>query len=182
MLPKKAKRVFRGIIFDVYHWKEKMFDGTYSTFEGIKRKPSVQIIATIGTKIILQEEEQPMFGNFISLPGGIVDDGETPKNAAKRELFEEAGMKSSEIIFWRKTEFMKRIEWETHYFIMRECKKVGDQHLDSGERIKSRPVSFEKFVEIVSAENFRNRDFSNYIFRVKQDKKKLEELRKIIFG
>jgi len=182
MIPKKAKKVFKGIIFDVYHWEEKMFDGTYSTFEGIKRRPTVQLIAIVGDKLLLQKEEQPMFGKFISLPGGVVDENEKSMDAAKRELLEEAGMKASKIKFWRKTEFLKRIEWNTDYFIMKGCKKIGRQNLDSGERIEPMLVSFDKFVEIVSKEDFRNKDFSNYIFRLKQDKKKLNEFKKIIFG
>jgi ADP-ribose pyrophosphatase len=181
MIPKKAKRVFKGIIFDVYHWKEKMFDGTYTTFEGIKRRPTVQLIVIVGDKLLLQKEEQPMFGKFISLPGGVVNENETPINASKRELLEEEGMKASKIKFWRKTEFLKRIEWNTDYFIMKDCKKISKQNLDNGERIEPVLVSFDKFVEIVSKEEFRNKDFSNYIFRLKQDKKKLEEFRKIIF-
>lgn len=32
-IPSTAKRVFKGIIFDVYRWEQEMFDETTSTFE-----------------------------------------------------------------------------------------------------------------------------------------------------
>jgi hypothetical protein len=31
--PKGAKLAFRGVVFDVYQWKQRMFDGSYQTFE-----------------------------------------------------------------------------------------------------------------------------------------------------
>jgi len=181
MIPKKAKRVFKGIIFDVYQWEQKMFDGTSGTFEGIKRRPSTQIIATVKNKILLQKEEQPVIGKFISFPGGVIDDGEKPLAATKRELLEETGMKAGKIKFWKKADFSKKIEWETYYFIAKDCKKVQEKHLDNGEKITPLLVSFEEFVYIVSREDFRNKEFSNYMFRLKQDKKKLEEFRKLVF-
>jgi ADP-ribose pyrophosphatase len=182
MIPKNAKCVFKGVIFDVYQWKQKMFDGTFGTFEGVKRRPSVQIIAIVGNKIMLQNEEQPGLGKFVSFPGGVIDDGEKPLFTAKRELLEEAGMEASKMQFWRKADFSKKIEWETFYFIAKDCKKIQVPHLDAGEKIKPLFVSFEKFVEVVSREDFRNREFSNYMFRLKQNKEKLEEFRKIIFS
>ncbi len=36
-IPPNAKRVFKGIIFDVYQWQQKMFDGSKETFEMLKR-------------------------------------------------------------------------------------------------------------------------------------------------
>jgi len=36
-LTSQAQRVFKGIIFDVYQWKQKMFDGSQGIFEMLKR-------------------------------------------------------------------------------------------------------------------------------------------------
>lgn len=51
-IPEDAKLVFKGVIFDVYQWEQEMFDGTYETFEAIKRVGTVQIIPTIGDKAL----------------------------------------------------------------------------------------------------------------------------------
>ena len=69
-IPPKAKRVFHGVLHDVYQWKQKLFDGSSSTFEMIVRQPSTEIIATIGNKIIILEQQQPGRKAYPSLPGG----------------------------------------------------------------------------------------------------------------
>ena len=90
-IPEVAKCVFQGIFFDVYHWPQDMYDGSTRTFEMLKRKPSVDIIATQGDRILLTEEEQPNKGKFVSIPGGQLEEGESFLACAKRELLEETG-------------------------------------------------------------------------------------------
>ncbi|MFA6073589.1 MAG: NUDIX domain-containing protein [Candidatus Woesearchaeota archaeon] len=181
MLPKNANKVFKGIMFDVYHWKQKQFDGSYKTFEAVKRKPSALIIATVRDKLMLMKEEQPFAGKFIGLAGGIVDE-KNPKKGALRELLEETGMKPEKLEFWKTDSFSKKVQWKTHYFIAKNCKKVAEQNLDmGGEKITPFLVTFEQFVDIVEKEDFRDRDFSNYIFRLKQNPKQLSKFKKFIF-
>ena len=50
------------------------------------------IYAMRGSKIVMLERAAGMMLDFWSIPGGIVDPGETPQEAAARELFEEAGL------------------------------------------------------------------------------------------
>ena len=45
-----------------------------------------------GSQILLLERAAGMMLGFWSVPGGIVDPGETPRQAAGRELLEEAGL------------------------------------------------------------------------------------------
>lgn len=180
MLPKKSERVFRGILFDVYHWKQKQFDGSYKTFEAVKKKPDVQIIVTVGDKLLLMKEEQPFVGKFIGLPGGIME-SKNPRKDVLRELLEETGMKPKQLEFWKKTNMSSKIQWESHYYFARDCSKVTEPHLDKGEKISLLWVSFEEFVEISSAESFRNKTFSDYMFRLKHNPKKLDEFKKLVF-
>jgi 8-oxo-dGTP pyrophosphatase MutT (NUDIX family) len=50
------------------------------------------VYAMRGGQILLLERARGMMLGFWSVPGGIVDPGETPQEAAARELVEEAGI------------------------------------------------------------------------------------------
>lgn len=181
-MPINAKCVFKGVLFDVYQWEQKMFDGTTKIFEAIKRKNSVQIIAiTVDKKIILLEEEQPHIGKFLSLPGGVIDDNETPRVAAIRELIEETGMACENIIPWKEISFGSKIDWTTYYFIAKKCKKNRELKLDVGEKIKLTTILFEEFLQKIEEEEFRNKGFSDIIFRIKNNKGELEKFKKELF-
>ena len=51
------------------------------------------VYAMRGTKILMLERAAGMMLGFWSVPGGMVDPGETPMAAATRELLEEAGLR-----------------------------------------------------------------------------------------
>src|SRR3989344_9504870 len=100
-MPDNAKRVFKGVIFDVYQWEQEMFDGSKATFEKLKRPDTVVIFGVLPDgKIILTEQEQPSKEPFIGATGGRVDEGEEILAAAKRELLEESGYEAEEFILW----------------------------------------------------------------------------------
>jgi 8-oxo-dGTP diphosphatase len=54
------------------------------------------VYAMRGTQILMLERAAGMMIGFWSVPGGLVDPGETPQKAAARELFEEAGITATE--------------------------------------------------------------------------------------
>lgn len=93
-IPPQAKRVFKGIIFDVYHWQQKMFDGSEETFEMLKRVNTIEVISIKDGKICISHQSQPTKKDFYSLFGGRAEEGEEPLTTAKRELLEESGMTS----------------------------------------------------------------------------------------
>ena len=95
--PDNAQKVFEGVLFNVYQWPQKMFDGSTITFESLERRDTVTIIpVTEDGKIIMTKQEQPCAKPFLSLPGGIMDPGEAVFVAAKRELMEETGYLSDD--------------------------------------------------------------------------------------
>ncbi len=182
MIPKSAKCVFKGLFFQTYQWQQKQFDGTYATFEAVKRRPTVQIIATVGDKIILLKEEQPNYGKFTSIIGGYFNSfDDKPRDTALRELKEELGMVPRKLELWKIDYYSKKVVWPTHYYFARDCKKVCEPHLDPGERIKPFLVTFDEFIEETSKPDFRNKFFADEMFRLKQDKKVLAKLKKMIF-
>jgi len=54
----ESKLVFKGVVFDVYQWEQKMFDGSYEIFEKLKRKDTAMVIPIKKDgKIIITKQE-----------------------------------------------------------------------------------------------------------------------------
>lgn len=182
-LPKSAKRVFKGKIFDVYQWKQKMFDGSYETFEKLKRPDTVIIFPVLNNgNIILTRQEQPGKKPFIGAAGGRVDKKESILDAAQRELLEETGYKADEFIIWKTLQPISKIEWSVYIFIARKLKKVSELNLDVGERIELINVNFDKFLIIASGNNFYEQEVYRDVVEALMDKNKKEKLRRFILG
>ncbi len=179
-IPKQAKRVFKGKIFDVYQWQQKMFDGTKATFEMLKRPNTIEVLPIMGGKIILIYEEQPTLPPQYGIIGGRQDKNETTLECAKRELLEETGLASDDWELWLTREPFNKIEWTMHRFIARNCKKVAEQKLDSGERIQLKPVPFDKFMKIITGNNFRSIDLTLDVLKLIR-RGKLNQFKKKLF-
>jgi 8-oxo-dGTP pyrophosphatase MutT (NUDIX family) len=165
--PKNAKKVFKGEIFDVYQWKQKMYDGSFATFEKLMRSDTVQVIPVREDgKIILLKQSQPGFRKpCLSVAGGRIDPGETPLQAAHRELLEETGYKAKKMELWYSVQPNAKIDYAIYGFIAKGCKKVSAQKLDPGEKISLEPVSFEEFLRVTFEEGFYDPQIAMMILR-----------------
>lgn len=147
-IPKKAKKVFKGIIFDVYQWPQKMFDGSYATFERVIRQNTVVIIATVKNTLVIVKQKQPGTDWFYDLPSGRMDKkGESPKAAALRELKEETGLEPKTIKLWKTYSPSGKVLQNIYFFIAEDCKIVSKQNLDAGEKITVLHKTFDEFLK-----------------------------------
>lgn len=166
-LPPQAKKVFTGQIFDVYHWEQEMYDGSFKTFERLKRTGTVDVIAVSGEKIFIALQSQPTEPNFYSLFGGRVEKDEKYLDTAKRELVEESGMISDSWELYKTFQPFHKIDYDVSLFIAKNCKKIGKQKLDAGEKIEIIECTFEEFIEIAMKDNFAQRELAFDILRMK---------------
>ncbi len=84
---------------------------------------------------------------MLEMPGGLVDPGETPEQAAKRELQEEVGYEVGRI------EYLGKVygnAWDNavhHYFIARDCKPSAVQNPEELEEIEVTTISIAEFIQ-----------------------------------
>lgn len=182
-LPQYAKKVFEGILFTVWQWEQKMFDGTVATFEKVSRNASVGIFAfSKDKKIILTIQEQPGIEQFMSLVGGVVDLGEDIVASAHRELLEETGCVTQDMELWYSVQPVTKVEWPIYIFVARNCEQVAPLSLDAGEKIKLQFASWEEFLQLIYKDEFRDSEISLKLLRLKENPEKLKELENFLFG
>lgn len=142
LIPDEAKKVFSGIIFDTYHWEQKLYDGTYATFEMLKRPDTINVVCIDDGKILLLDEEQPHHGHRLNVPLGRVDaEDKSTLEAAQREVLEETGY---EFHNWRLivvSQFYTKIEWFMYVYVAWDVKSRVKPKLDAGEKITLRKES-----------------------------------------
>jgi len=179
-IPKQAKRVFKGKIFEVYQWKQKLFDGGYATFEKLKRPDTVSVIPVMSDgKIMIIEEEQPRKKPFLSVVGGRVNKGEAVRRAAARELLEETGYRAKKLSLWQELCPYDKIRWTIYTFVAKGCVKIGPQKLDGGEKIKPKFVQFGELVRLAAAGKIRSLELANAVLRARAERGGLRRLREL---
>lgn len=182
-IPEKAKKVFEGVIFDVYQWEQELFDGSTTMFEKVARPDTVEVFPILDDgRILLLEDSQPGRDTVLTTPGGRVDAGETPEEATARELLEEGGLEAEVLVPFYDFSPEEKIDWKLYFFIGRGCKKVSDTTPDAGERIIPRPVSFEKLIELAANGTLRDSWFRILAIEAQHDPAKMQELRKKFLG
>ena len=181
-LPKNAKRVFKGEIFEVWQWPQKTYDGSVETFEMLKRPDTTQVIATVGDKIALLIQKQPDRPEaFMSLPGGRRGKRETPLNAAKRELLEETGYVSRDWKLWNSVDPVGKMVWTVYTYIARDCIFWQPPRPDAGEKISVKLISYDELLKLADAPDFYGDELAKQLLRARGDKKEYKKFHKLLF-
>jgi ADP-ribose pyrophosphatase len=173
-IPDNAKRVFKGIIYDVYQWEQEMFDGSFETFEALKRHDTVVVMPfDKDGNVFYARQEQPHFNEkYLSLFGGRSEDGEDPLDAIKRELQEESGLVSNDWQLFSIDKGHRKIDYNVHYYIAKNCEFLSEPELDSGEKIEILKTTIEDFMEsVVPADDFIERTFKSMFHDFSEEKK-----------
>lgn len=139
---KKRNQVFRNDVVTVYDEDLILPNGKEVTWTFTGKREVVAILAvTEERKIIFVEQYRPAIRrDFLEIPAGLVEEGEEPLHAAKRELEEETGYLAQN---WTKIcsyySSAGISDGQYHLFLAEGLKKTH-QHLDEDEFLTVREI------------------------------------------
>lgn len=183
LIPEEAERVFKGKIYEVYQWPQQMFDGSFETFEMLRRPDTVKIIPIVtaeearrlgfkadAPQLIVTKQEQPRKDCFYDYPGGRMDEEDTDElAAAKRELLEETGLSFRNWKLVKVEQPFNKIDWLVYTFVATELLGRTEQSLDAGEKIEVVAMGLDEVKRLSEKEEARYMRFKELSDRVQLD-------------
>ncbi len=113
---------------------------------------SAVIVVPVSGDEILTVIEPRVFTKLtvgIGFPAGYIEEGEEPKEAARRELEEESGLEAEELIeldsFYQDEGCSSALNV---IYLALGCKKTHEQHLDKDEFVKCMTFTYEELLEL----------------------------------
>ncbi len=178
-IPDNAKCVFEGVIFDVYHWEQELYDGSKTTFEKLARDDTVIVIPILNDgRLLLTLDSQPGRDPYLTGPGGRVDEGETPEEAARRELLEETGYTCDSLTLVQERKPEEKLDWIVYSYVGRGCRQIQQPNPGVGEKVELNPVTLDEFVELAVTGRLHS-EWKLKLLEARLNPRKMEELRNV---
>ena len=131
---------------------EHSSDGRQHTFFVIEAPDWVNVIGLTEEKevVLIEQYRQGTEEIVLEIPGGMIDAGEEPATAARRELLEETGFSAREVIYLGKTHPNPAIQNNTMFhFLALGCEKTHDTALDEHESVVTKLVSLDEVKNLI---------------------------------
>ena len=132
-------------------------NGLEQPYSYVKIKPGVCVIIEYDGKFaVLKEYRYPIKSWSYEFAAGIIDEGETPAQAAKREAEEETGFVVDEIKDLGEFYPSFGATDEAIHLFYAKCKKRGDAHKELAEFISYELMSAGEVESLISSGEFRH--------------------------
>ena len=147
-----SQEVYKGIIIRVEKDHVRLENGVETYRESVRHRNAVAVVAIDDEKHLLMVEQYryPIGRKLVELPAGLIDEGEEPLEAAKRELEEETGYGAED---WQLlTEFYPSggvHDEKIYIYLARKITEVTKPHLDGDEILTSHKILFADLLKKV---------------------------------
>jgi ADP-ribose pyrophosphatase len=153
-----SSRPFRGRIVSIRVDDVRLEDGVVTRQEVVEHAPSVTMIPVRpdGRIVLIRQYRHPTGEVLLETPAGSIDPGETPEQAAARELAEEIGFHPRQVV--RVGGFYLAPGWATefmHVFVAQELVPATAEP-DTDERIQVVPLSLAEIADLVRTGQIRD--------------------------
>jgi len=171
----ESKKIADCRVFSVREdLSERDADGKHGTFFVVENPDWVNVIAlTKENEVVLIEQFRHGAEEIVmEIPGGMIDAGETPETAARRELLEETGFSSNEFVYLGKSQPNPALQnnWIFHYLAL-NCEKTRETAFDEHESVITKLVALSEIEQLVRDDKFpHSLAISAFYFLMLKDK------------
>ncbi len=142
-------RVFK-VREDICH---RLSDAKKSSFFVLENPDWVNVIALTKTRevVLIRQFRHGTEEVVLELPGGIIDDGEEPLVAARRELLEETGFSSDNFVLLGKSHPNPAIQNNTiFHFLAVDCEKICETSFDEHESVVTKLTALTETENLIA--------------------------------
>ena len=152
----EKKEVLKTVVFTVNEVVSRGPDGTEGKYIVMDAPDWVIVVPEINGNFIMVKQWR--HGNrslSIEFPGGVINQGEKPEDAAKREMEEETGYKAGKLVYLGCANPNPALMTNrVHFFAAEDLVSTGIQHLDKDEFLEYGKIPVEEVYEKIGNEEY----------------------------
>ncbi len=152
--PIRSKEVFSSRVFKVYEKESSSPENETKSFISLNAPDWVVIVPVLKKAngdedfIMVEQWRHGAESVFVEFPGGVIDKGERPEDAARRELLEETGRNAKSLKLLSVLSPNPAImENHCHIFLAEIDDSLHEQNLDSDEFVNTKTMSVKEVLK-----------------------------------
>lgn len=147
----RLELAYKAHVLEVYDDYLTTPDGKQLVYDYIKHRPGACVLPVTGEgKLVFVRQYRNTVDEITyEAPAGFIDEGESPTEAATRELCEETGYELKKLHFVTRTVLAIGTSDEQTYVFIGMCGGRGQQSLDENEDIEMEEYSIDEVDELM---------------------------------